>query len=166
MNKRIIQSILIAGVVFVWGLVIYRLVSSPSEDDMQLSDNTSRPYATHTEFNFRDSALYLSYHDPFLSKSYSPSPPTEKRTSLPTAPRKKENLVEVPKITTPWPEVVYKGVISNKSRGEQLLAMVVINGREQIVRNGEIISGFEVVGITSDLISLKSPEKEVKGFGR
>lgn len=166
MNKRIIQSILIAGVVFVWGLVIYRLVSSPGEDDFQLADTAIRPYSAHAEFNFRDSALYLSYHDPFLSKSYAPSPPSEKRISQPAGPRKKEKPVEPPKINTPWPEVVYKGLISNKSRGEQLLAMVVINGREQIVRNGEIISGFEVVGITSDQISLRSPEKEVKGFGR
>jgi hypothetical protein len=58
------------------------------------------------------------------------------------------------------------GEITNKLRGQKLLAKVVINGREQIVRNGEIISGFEVVGITNDQISLKSPEKEVKRFGR
>lgn len=62
-----------------------------------------------------------------------------------------------------WPDIVYKGLILNQSNNDKKLAIVVVNGKESIIREGEMIADVRVVAFDKSKVEMKH-EKESRVF--
>jgi len=165
MNKKVIQAILIVGVLCVWGLVGYRLLKSNDIESAYSLPATSLVYTKPSQVNEKHKNLALNYSDPFLRQ-------TAIRTKIapPVSTKKSENKpkakpVEPQPAKEVWPDLVYKGLISNKKNSSQL-AIVSISGTEKIVSIGSMISDFEVTSISGDEIVLSSHSSSTRVYAR
>jgi hypothetical protein len=167
MNKKIIQGILVAGVIGVWAVVGYRVfmnMKSPTEVVIT-QPSLINPNAKKEVRNERK--LALNYGDPFLRNQVSerPAQPNISNVSRMSAPPAKKVQEPTPVVKEVWPDFIYKGIISNKKKGQDL-AILSINGSEKIVKPGEEVSGFIIKEFNADKVVVLSKGKEVKAFER
>jgi len=155
MNKKVIQAILIVGVLCVWGLVGYRLLKSNDSESAYSLPATSLVYSKQSQVNEVDKNLALNYDDPFLRQTA-----IRVRNTTQILPDKSANKLKVKPVDSQsvkevWPDLIYKGLISNKKNSSQL-AIVSISGTEKIVSVGSQFNDFEVKSISIDEIALSS----------
>jgi len=138
--------ILLPLVLFIWGVVFYKIYNSIN------SSNKIVNYTT-TGTNMNDTNVYKidtfsisnNYRDPFLSKVVLAG--KNFRTTNKPIPIKSTPI----KIDIKWPSITYNGVIKNK-RSSGKLALVKINGESNLMTMGGALSGVEILDIYSDSI--------------
>lgn len=145
-NKKLTYGLLVL-VAGIWGSIIYRFVDWEDEDTHIVQEPLVLPEQETAEI--KDTAeLWLNYRDPFLDKPYRPlktkiarkTPPVKSKQQKDTAPAQ-------------WPAVEYGGVISNKATSNKM-ALIKINGREHLLKEGQSSDGIEVSRIYGDSIAL------------
>lgn len=158
-NKKL-TILLICAVAAVWGIIIFRIVfredSSGSHvipSKMKIVDEPLDQY-----FVKEDTVeLLLSYRDPFLGHVASGTRERVEQVSQPVA-------IEVPyvePVVINWPDIVYAGYINN---GNKKVCIVSVNGREQMIAEGETFENVKLVKNSNDsiLVEWQGNRKYVK----
>lgn len=147
-------------VVGIWGYVGLQFFNGPGEEEEEwMGDETTGVERPMINMG-KKQELQLNYADPFLKEETRPVVPIRKNDA-PKSPPKKEEKVIPPAYT--WPNIVYKGLIQNKTQPDKLIGVIVINGQERIVRKGEKINELSVASIEKNRVEL-AYEKEKKVF--
>ncbi|RZJ79492.1 MAG: hypothetical protein EOO47_10645 [Flavobacterium sp.] len=121
-NKKKTYLLLLL-VIIIWGLLIYKFFSFRNDEiaeTIPTQDFIVKP------LKIEEKVLVLidvNYRDPFLGKMYMPPSHTKKNT------RKKKPLQ---KETIVWPEVVYKGIVSDNKDSKKVF-MIIINGQTYLM---------------------------------
>jgi len=142
-NKKLLY-ILIPGTLIVWGIIIYKIFGNiNTENNVPIQ---------HTEFNMKQDNLTINdtfsinpdYRDPFLGKTH--KKPDDNQAVKTIVPK----IIKAP---TPWPNIVYGGIIKNQKSNKQL-ALVQINGQGYTMKPGETISEVQLNKIYKDSIEV------------
>lgn len=110
------------------------IVNIPKKHDASLASDTF--------------SIIADYRDPFLqNQSFSQNTVNEiQKSNIPLS-LKVEKVVQ-------WPTIVYGGTIMNQKSSKQL-ALVKINGKEKILKTGEMVEEIELVKIYKDSIEVR-----------
>lgn len=122
MKKKKNIYVLLAVVLLVWGMVIYRFFSYAGPEIKESATSTQisiRPLTIKEREIF---SIDVNYRDPFLGKMYLP----EKTGKLV---RKKRAVPE----PIQWPQVVYKGIVSD-NKDKKKVFMLIINGKSYMMK--------------------------------
>jgi hypothetical protein len=144
-NKNLLY-ILILGTLLIWGVILYKIMNVIGSEKDEL--NSEKNYIAMVDKNesLPDTFTILAnYTDPFLGKL----PSTEKKST----PLKVVEL-QKPIVITPWPAIVYLGVIKNQKSNKQFV-MVQINNQSNAMKLGEIIEGVTLLKVYKDSVEVK-----------
>ena len=145
-NKKLIY-ILLPLVILIWGSIIYKIFYNTSREE-ELADEIL-PQKNISATSVLDTfSIIANYRDPFLGNVvYSENNVNEvpKQKVLPQP--KVEQVVQ-------WPNIVYGGMIKNQQSTKQL-ALLKINGKENIIKAGEMVGTIELVKIYKDSVEVK-----------
>jgi hypothetical protein len=148
-NKKFIL-LLILSVAAIWGVIFYRIFAGDS-------DVTSLPAAAAlSKRSFSDSyqipaddtfKLSLNYRDPFLGGGEASE--TEEEITVISG----NSLLPITLVKPPanWNAIKYNGYIVNPS-SKQVVSIITVNGREQMVSVGASVDGVKLLGNYKDSI--------------
>lgn len=157
-SKKLITAILLLAVIGIWGYVGYSFFSGTSGEETIAETNLDMGLNEISGDKFAKKELKLNYTDPFLKKKeIKPVQGSYKKSVIAQKIEKKE----VP--TYSWPDIIYKGLILNQSNNAKKLGIVLVNGKESIIREGEVISDVVVIAFDKQKVELKH-EKESRIF--
>ncbi|MFI5203875.1 MAG: hypothetical protein ACHQF2_05210 [Flavobacteriales bacterium] len=158
-SKKLITSLLLIAVIGIWGYVGYSFFSGSGSDEIT---DTTEPAIVSNEVSadkFANQELNLNYTDPFLKQKEVKRIITQQKKSVPAI----DKTVKKEETAYAWPEIKYKGLIVNQSNNEKKLAILVVNGKESIIREGETIADVRVVAFDKSKVEMKH-EKELRVF--
>lgn len=163
-QKKILTGIMLLAVIGIWGYVGYSFFAGEGPTEEIYTDNFSLPKTHKVKIDITQK-LRLDYPDPFLKSDVNPAPVKSNPTTVvkKTIVKKETPPVIVSNFT--WPSISYRGLIKNQSHPEKVLGLIMINGQERIVRNGEKVDDLVVMNITKTNVELVH-EKEKKVFGK
>lgn len=132
----------------VWGLIIYRVISSlnkePEIESLPNLNSTKKSIDTsgHMAYN-----LLLNYPDPFGTTDDSSNVLqgiNESRSEFNSSISGQLNNA-IPKVRIDF--IQYKGLITNP-RNHKVVAVISINGKDEMVKNGQILENIRICKIT------------------
>lgn len=145
-NKKTLY-ILVPLVVLIWGMIGFRIWAGFNNDTTNylLEPTYSEPI---TEILAVDTfSIIANYRDPFLGKIQAPKPKPIKTKKKPTPVIKKlEPILR-------WPTIIYGGMIKNQ-KTSKLIAMIKINGRDNLMSVGNVVSEVRLVKVYPDSIEV------------
>jgi type II secretory pathway component PulC len=152
-NKKMLY-LLIPGTLIVWGLIIFKIINNMHSEEGPASQHLLA--ASATVENVSDTfSIHPDYRDPFLGKII-------QRTDLSDRPAKiNVPVIPVVKAPTPWPTIVYGGIIKNQKLNKEMI-LLQINGQDFMVKSGETINGIQLFKVFHDSIEVHfSKEKKI-----
>lgn len=153
MKNKKINYILLPAVVLVWGYVIYQIFHSGQSNDNLITTGEIIQMPTENQ-KFDTFNIVADYRDPFLGKTIDPNPVVKTAVKAAAKPQTPPQQVE-------WPKIAYGGMIKNKKDDKQL-AIVQVDGKENILKQGEEMSGIRLIKIYKDSIEIAfAKEKKV-----
>ncbi len=162
-NKKTLYF-LIPLVVFIWGLIFYKIFAYMGDKNPDNLDTRSFNIKSDSIIEIDTFKLLANYDDPFLDKPYQlegineyQQNPDEVIKKEPVIPKK----IEV-KSLVPWPQVSYGGIIKNNISNKTIV-IVNINGSGKIMTAGETVNGVLLKKIFKDSIIVEF-NKETKIF--
>lgn len=140
--------ILLPIVILVWGFVFYQLYgyffSTPS-----YANTEEKTIINIDEIKKDTFSIVANYRDPFLSQKRAQT--VNHRVAV------KTNGSKTKKNSTPtvlkWPSIQYKGMIKNNN-SERRVAIVTVDGKERIVKEGTTLNELKVVKIEKETITV------------
>lgn len=146
MNSKVSRFVLIAAAVLVWGLIIFKVIGSFSdnEDEVNLVEQVMPDFNSKQipdTFN-----LLLSYSDPFLGGNFETKPVY--------CPKPIERIELSPKpeaMPKAFPKVKYHGLITNKQTNK-LVAIININGKQYLAKQGAVLEEISLIKMHNDSI--------------
>ncbi len=149
-NKKNIY-ILAPAVLIIWGLLIYKVVAGLNPSVPEAKQIEQLGQFSPKEFEEAESfTISNDYRDPFLGTFEK-----KKRTKRRTKP-----TVQEPE--TPFPSVIYKGIISPKGKNEKVF-LVQINGNQHLFKKNNIFDSVKLLKGNAKEITLKF-EKQTQTF--
>ncbi len=161
MQKKTLTGIMLLAVIGVWGYVGYSFFAGGDCDEAFFTNEEYiEPKAIKIKVDTKQK-LSLDYTDPFLKDDVRP---VAKNTNTSQIKKNVVKKVEAPIVVSSynWPKISYKGVIRNQSSPNKILALVIVNGGERIVRVGEQIEGAVVLNISSNKIELEHGKEKIQ----
>jgi hypothetical protein len=154
MNKKRINIFLIPAVIFLWVLIIYRIIAYTKPSNPQnisnIVYNDPNPIATQKD----TIVLFADYRDPFKPGSYRIIKKTSTSDITP---------IIKPKIIKPtWPQIEFGGIVK-KSGSETEYAVVKVNDKTELMAYKDEIAGLKIRNLTSDSIQIEL-QNETKTF--
>jgi len=142
-NKKNIY-ILLPVVIVLWGLVIYRFFSYATpgaNENTQAVSFSVKPVTVQQ----RDTiVLDVNYRDPFLGKMYSREMPKK-------ASGNRKITVKEP---IQWPQVIYKGIVSDTKNNKKVF-MLIVNGQTHLIKEKETVEGISLKSGNRHSITIK-----------
>jgi len=155
-QKKKTIYILMPIVILVWGFVFYQLYgyffSTPS-----YANTEEKTIINIDEIKKDTFSIVANYRDPFLSqkKIQTVNHTVASKTNRPTT--KKNTPLTVLK----WPSIQYKGMIKNNN-SERRVAIVNIDDKERIVKEGTTLNELKVVKIEKETITVSFQDEQKK----
>jgi len=144
--------ILLAAVVIIWGLIIYRIIAnvSFSADIPQNFSSTIQPI--NEQIKLDSFSIQANYRDPFLGKYI------KKEVKKPVAKTGVKKVVKQPvlNIISPKYNVRYKGIIANKN-AKNSLAVLTIDGKELLMQKSDKYKDLTLLSIAKDSVLIGAP---------
>jgi hypothetical protein len=157
MKNKKLTYFLIAVVLVVWGLILYRIfdaVSSSDDTPVQLVAKQEKEAYNDYSVPNDTTKLLLNYRDPFgITKPKDTAAKISKVISH-------KSTVIVPKPTINWSFISYSGYIRNPS-SKKLIALVSINGQNITLAEGETKNQVKLLKNLRDSIKI-SYEGKIK----
>lgn len=145
-------------IILVWGFVFYQLFSyffsSPTYATEKIETKIDIDEIKSDTFS-----IVANYRDPFLGKKVSVSKPTTHYNTNRSKPKKRTKTLKPP-ADLHWPVIQYKGMIKNNN-SEKRVGIINIAGKEQLVREGDVLNGVQFLSISKTQIKV-SFNKEQK----
>lgn len=135
MKNKKTTYILLVCTLFVWGSIIYRIVSYTKNDIpayKNVVEEISIPCTDTLDFS-----LNLNYRDPFFE--------TEKKTTREESKKKAYESIQEQKSESPV--FKYKGLIRNRKK---IYAMIEMDGLVETVSRYELVRGYKILSISTD----------------
>lgn len=161
-NKKL-TYLLICAVAVVWGIVIYKFVFNDAGDDYTVrtgvTKKTDEPYDQYAAKpdTFK---LALNYRDPFGETA-----PKDVVEEVIPAAGKPVNFAPPTPMPVPvnWSAIRYSGYVTNPVT-KKLVSIIVVNGKERMVAEGEVFEGVRLLKNRRDsiLVSWKDKQKYIK----
>ena len=149
MKKKTLNYFLIASVVFVWGLIIYKIVAAYADhepDEQSLPQHKKKEAYNDYALPKDTSHLLLKYRDPFGIVK-------QKDTSV-AAPRTSDfQRKAIPRVAMNWDFIRYVGYIRNPV-SKKLVAMVRLNSNELMMNEGEQNGDIRLIKNLRDSIKI------------
>ncbi len=160
-NKKL-TYLLICAVAGVWGITIYKVlfneVEAAYEPAFKSAKVAQEPYDQYLVKNdtFK---LVLNYRDPFLGGAMK----TSENIGVVTASPVNFNPPPPPAPPIDWSLIKYSGYIVNPAT-KKLVAILVINGKEQMTAEGQTFEGVKLLQNRKDsiLVSWQGKKKYIK----
>jgi hypothetical protein len=159
MKSKWTRILLLVAVMVVWGLIVFRIVSHFSDNDMNINSQLNEVPLTRNVQMPDTFHLLLNYPDPFTGAIEQKSP--KQSISCNYKPKKQD---VAPPTSTPMPTVKYYGFVSNKNTNK-LVGIVYIGGKQFLAKQGDICNGVSLIKMTNDSI-LVSYEKSKKWISK
>lgn len=131
MKSKKNQYILLATVLVVWGLIIFRFFNISSSDDAQIVPIAIKENITNDK-SINNYIYELNYRDPFLKGSTGVH-----ITQRSSNPQKQLTI----KYKRAIPDIQLIGLVSSKKRNT---AIIKVMSQSHIVTEGDIVEGFQV----------------------
>lgn len=160
-NKKLIW-VLAPAVLFIWGLIIYRVVKTVNGNDELIVSALGQPEAIQTaEMDTSTYVLRLDYEDPFLKKQKSvpPSSPASSGAVKKTQVRKPVVKKTVKKLPLKWPAITYLGIINGQQKD---LCLLELDGASLFMVKGEVQSDLKLLEVYPDSVRLEFKKREKK----
>nr|WP_068893385.1 hypothetical protein [Pedobacter panaciterrae] len=161
-NKKL-TYLLICAVAAVWGIIIYKVLFNNTDDDFEPKFKTAKEdHEPYDQYLIKNDTfkLVLNYRDPFLGGMTAAS--DDKNN---TAIASEANFIPPPPPPPPidWSLIKYSGYIVNPAT-KKLVAILVINGREQMTAEGQTFEGVKLLQNRKDsiLVSWQGKKKYIK----
>lgn len=135
MKNRKVTYLLLVLTLFLWGSVIYRIVSYSGNDTPSLQNPVKETSQQCTDT--LDFSLKLDYRDPFLNTD-------QKQVVVKSS--KTTNKV-MSNLTLEPPDFKYKGIIRNK---KNIYAVIESGGSVETIRRHQRIDGYRILAINAD----------------
>ena len=145
-NKKSIY-ILLPLVVLIWGYVAVKIITygedEPAADPIIIGDIVAGKDQRQTA-----RTLQLNYADPFLKRTrgYRTTSSTGVQSQKARRPKEEPNIN--------WGSITYNGYILNQ-RKKTKIALLTINGRQELAKLGESFGGRKVRAIRQDSVQLQ-----------
>ena len=146
-NKKNLY-LLLPAVLLIWGLVGYQIFSTihPAKTSTPTTITLKKPQApTQKTANF---TINTNYRDPFLGKI-----PPQKKTKTHT----KKTIQNTP--TTPFPKIIYKGLVSRKSGNHQIF-LITIDGQHYFFKKRATHAKVKLIRGNNKKITLQFQGKQ------
>lgn len=157
MKNKKLNYILIPAVLFVWGAIIYNVVSGVSGDEQLPVFDTTPKMEREGMASLDSFVLDLDYKDPFLSRRNHSGVPSSYRGAVSSsASTSKPKKVEKPKgVETPisWSFIAYHGIFTNSDK-KVGVATVTINNKDYLMDKGDEIEEVKLLLLTEDSIKI------------
>ncbi len=138
--------ILIPVVLLIWGIIFYRIYGFFNGGNNQ-AFHTPQLVITDSAELLNDSFnIHADYRDPFLDKAI-------KKQISGSGTTVAKPVKPVP-TSSPWPAIVYGGIIKNQKSNKQL-ALIQINGQSNMMKAGEEANGVQLLKVFKDSIEVK-----------
>ncbi len=150
MKNKKLTYVLVAAVLFVWGLIIYRIVAAAGGDD-----DTATVSALHgVKEAYNDFALppdttklLLNYRDPFGMVKQKDTTEPVKRIHI------KQIAPAIPKPAFNWDFIQYGGYMYNAS-SKKTVTLLTINGQAETLTDGMMKDNVKLIKNMRDSIKI------------
>lgn len=153
-QKKKTIYILLPIVILVWGFVFYQLYgyffSTPS-----YANTEEKTIINIDEIKKDTFSIVANYRDPFLSQKKAQIANHQVAVKINGSTTKKNSAPTVLK----WPSIQYKGMIKNNN-SERRVAIVNIDGKERIVKEGTTLIELKVVKIEKETITVSFQDEQ------
>lgn len=153
-QKKKTIYILMPIVILVWGFVFYQLYgyffSTPSYANTEVKTVINIDEIKKDTFS-----IVADYRDPFLSQKRVQTVNHRVVTKTNGSKTKKKT----PPTVLKWPSIQYKGMIKNNN-SEKRVAIVNIDGKERIVKEGTTLNELKVVKIEKETITVSFQDEK------
>ena len=139
---------LVPAVLFIWGVIIYRIVDFTAEGETDLTPNTYVMPLRERQEN-EHYQLKAWYPDPFLKQLTDNQIGTNEEEIAEVVPSSQEVAVSESPL-----DIQYRGFI-NESGTDARIALLVIAGKEVFLKSGEVYQAFLIRAIEADSLALK-----------
>lgn len=161
-NKKL-TYLLICAVAAVWGIIIYKVLFNETEADYEPKfkavKEAPEPF---DQYLAKDDTfkLVLNYRDPFLGGV---SVVTENKNTGAVVPVQANFNQPPPPPPIDWNVIKYSGYIINPAT-KKLVAIVAVNGKEQMISEGQSFEGVKLLQNRKDsiLVSWQGKKKYIK----
>ena len=139
--------LLLPLVLALWILIGYRIYKYIRHPDVILVNKQAEDITTSPVSYIPDTFnIEANYRDPFLGSIY---PHEEAKSIVKTA--------SIPKplaaVKSPWPVIIYKGIIRNKD-SNKALALLTVNGKLKSLTENDNLNGIKVIAIERDSLTV------------
>lgn len=147
-NKKALY-VLIPLVLIIWGLITYRIYESLKDDTPDYVMEPGSAEAVVEMLTPDTFSILADYRDPFLGRARAARPKANPGKARKTP----KPVVKKPEPVLRWPAITYGGMIRNQKTGK-LIAMVKINGEDNLMAVGNIASAVRLVHVYPDSIKV------------
>lgn len=138
--------LLIPATLIVWGLIIFKIIGNMHSEENPVTPAFTQ--ATTAIENVSDTfSIHPVYRDPFLGRI------VQRNELSNDEPKVKQSLIPVVKAPTPWPAIVYGGIIKNQASNKEMV-LLQIDGRDFMVKAGETTGGIQLFKVYRDSIEV------------
>mgnify|MGYP006921595930 CR=1 FL=1 len=134
-NKKNIY-ILLPAVILIWGVLIYKIIRglNPSLSFAQSAviSKTFKPEKLKESQSF---TIRADYRDPFLGTT------EKKKKKIIT---KKKNIATVKDESIPFPQIIFKGVVTPKGNNEEVF-LIIVNGQQHLFKKKSTYDGVTLL---------------------
>lgn len=132
----------------IWGTVLYKLFFDKFREQ-ELPDEIVVTAKSNSFSSGQDTfSIVANYRDPFLGNV------TASENHGNNSIIKKPAILPIEDIVLQWPTLIYGGMIKNQQSSKQL-ALVKVNGKEIILKEGEMAGSVEIVKIFKDSVEVR-----------
>lgn len=151
--------IMIPLVILVWGVVFSQLYAYIFSEPM-LAKQEVEQEVNIDEIKEDTFSIVAAYRDPFLGKKLKSYRKNNNTQPSSNSTNRSNNKKKVNAPEKPWPSIAYQGMIKNNN-SERKVGIVKVNGKEHLVRFGDVIDEITFLSIEKQIIKVRF-QKEVK----
>ncbi len=146
--KKKLNYPLLALVLLLWGAIFYRVFSGLKEDQPITPARNATPHVKTVKEHRPSAGLLLDYRDPFLGSGVDEAYEGADEYSY----MEGDYLEAEPYVD--WSMITFYGAITSDS-GAKTVALVRINGQEYLLKLGETVEGFTLLGKKGNSITVR-----------
>ncbi len=156
MKNKKLTYILLPVVIFIWGLIIYRIIDFKKEKNIPIHNRNITLTDTIKE-NTSQYRLMVNYSDPFLKHTYIAEKPKEEVQVFEPPKRNivRQNRQPVRnniRRNVRWPEIIYRGMVSDSSK--RIIGLLEIDKKNFLIEKGNVINDINVLNLQEDSLVL------------
>jgi hypothetical protein len=148
-KKKQFTYLLLACVVLLWGLILFKVYAAVSDEEIAIEPIKTQKSNYFNLVNHENDSIVmeLNYRDPFMESNNEPVVDVQTTIVIP------QPATTIKKKVINWAEITYKGYITNPA-SKKKIAIVFINGKETMLTEGQTVNGLKLLRYLGDSIKV------------